>query len=278
MIYLFNPPKNPNAPIMAWLAKMVKRPDCIHIHTTYKDVPEEWLGMDLIESAEAMLVSDPKMYQWVWGGECTGVEDLIYYMFCQEHIYDDIPDTEKKAIGEIGIGVDYGQKNATTFEAFSVDRVHQCLRGLDEYYHSGRDEKQKSPSEYAKEFKKFAEKLEKEYARKISWVFIDPSAQGLAEEIKRLMPDISIKNAENTVSLGIARTQKLLTFRCMCVSFRQKHLIKEMGLYQYNEDSVKKGKEVPLKENDHCQDATRYVVMGMWKKIKHFLPVTEREE
>ena len=44
MIYLYNPPKNPNAPVNVWCKKMEKRPDCIHIHTDYRDVPVEWLG------------------------------------------------------------------------------------------------------------------------------------------------------------------------------------------------------------------------------------------
>ena len=48
MIYLYNPPKNPNAPINKWCRKMEQRADCIHIHTDYRDVPEDWLGQDLI--------------------------------------------------------------------------------------------------------------------------------------------------------------------------------------------------------------------------------------
>lgn len=277
MLYLYNPPKNPNAPINSWCRKMEERPDCIHIHTTYKDVPEEWLGKALIESAEMMLRADEKQYRWVWKGESTGLDDLIYYMFSPEHVYDEISDEEKKTIGEIGIGVDYGQKNATTFQAFGIDYNRRILRGLDEYYHSGRDTGQKSPSIYAADFKQFVESIEKEYSRRVSWVFIDPSAQGLAEEIKRLLPDISIRNAENAVALGIGRVQKLLTFRKLLISSRQKNLIKEMGLYQYDEKSVERGKEEPLKINDHCQDASRYAVMGMWKKIKHFLPVSEQD-
>ena len=278
MIYLFNPPKNPNAPIMAWLQKMERRPDTIHIHTTYQDVPEAWLGKALIDSAEAMRLVDPKMYNWVWGGECVGVDELIYYMFSQSHIEDELPEAEKKTIGEIGIGIDYGQKNPTVFEAFGIDYNHRCLRGLDEYYHSGRESGQKSPSEYAADFKSFCENLEREYNRKISWVFIDPSAKGLAEEIKRLVPDISIKDADNTVKLGISRVQKLLSFGCLKLSRKQPWLIKEMSLYQYDEKSIEKGKEEVLKINDHCQDGTRYAVMGMWKKIKYFLPVAVRDD
>ena len=58
MIYLYNPPKNPNAPINEWCKKMELREDCIHIHTDYRDVPEGWLGQDLIDSAEAMRAAD----------------------------------------------------------------------------------------------------------------------------------------------------------------------------------------------------------------------------
>ena len=95
MVYLFNPPKNPNASIMEWVAKMEQRPDCIHIHTDYRDVPPSWLGPDLIESAEALREIDPKQYEWIWLGKCIGIEDVIYYMFSPEkHLYRfaDYPD------------------------------------------------------------------------------------------------------------------------------------------------------------------------------------------
>ena len=95
IIYLYNPPKNPNAEINQWCKKMEQRPDCIHIHTDYRDVPEEWLGRDLIETAELMKRLDEKQYNWIWLGLPTGVDDLIYYMFSAEkHLYnaEDYPD------------------------------------------------------------------------------------------------------------------------------------------------------------------------------------------
>lgn len=278
MIYLYNPPKNPNAPINEWCRKMEERPDCIHIHTNYKDVPEDWLGPDLIESAEVMEQADPKMYRWVWLGESTGVDDLVYYMVRSElHYYDGLPDGDKKTIGEIGVGVDYGQKNPTVFEAFGVDYSRQALCGLDEWYHCGRDEGQKSPSEYAKELKDFCDRLEKECNRVVSWVFIDPSAAGLIEEVRRIMPHIEVIPAFNDVKLGISRVQKFFSFRRILINRGQKHLIRELGLYQYDPESIKKGKEEVLKVNDHAADATRYLVCGMWGLIAVFLPVSDRE-
>ena len=279
IIYLYNPPKNPNAEINQWCKKMEQRPDCIHIHTDYRDVPEEWLGKDLIESAELMKELDEKQYNWIWLGLATGVDELIYYMFSAEkYVYnaEDYPDEEKKAIGEIGIGVDYGQKNPTVYEAFGIDYQRQVLRGLDEYYYSGRDEgKQKSPSEYAQDMKEFCDRLEKEYDRVVSYIFIDPSAAGLIEEVRRVIPHIPVIPAQNDVKLGISRLQKLFSFMKILISSKQPMLIKELGLYQYDEKSIKRGVEVPVKENDHCCDGSRYLCMGMWNLIKYMLPLLD---
>lgn len=279
MIYLFNPPKNPNAPIMEWLQKMKQRPDVLHVHTDYRDVPVKWLGKRLIQTAEAMATIDPKLYKWVWLGLCVGIDDLVYYMFNKDkHIYtDELSEQERKEMGAIGVGVDFGMQNATVFEAFGVDHRANTLRGIKEYYYSGRDTGvQRSPSDYAKDLKEFCDEIEREYDRVVSWVFIDPSASGLKEEFKRIAPHISTVNAENDVKLGISRVQKVLAYAKMVLSKEQPMLIKEMGLYQYNKKSIEKGKEEVVKEKDHCQDATRYVVMGMWKEIKRTLPKSER--
>ncbi|CUP20555.1 phage terminase%2C large subunit%2C PBSX family [[Eubacterium] contortum] len=280
MIYLYNPPKNPNAEINVWCKKMEQRSDCIHIHTDYRDVPDSWLGQDLIDSAETMKKVDEKMYRWVWLGEPTGVDDLVYYMFNRlNHTYDpkSYAVSDMHAIGEIGVGVDYGQQNATVFEAAGIDYNIQSLRGIKEYYHSGRDEgKQKSPSEYALDLKGFCDEIEKEYARVVSYIFIDPSAAGFIEEVRRVIPHIPVILAKNDVKKGISRVQKILSFLRLVLSNSQEMLIKEMGLYQYDPKSIKNGKELPIKVNDHCEDALRYLVMGMWNLIMYMLPVTER--
>ena len=280
MIYLFNPPKNPNAPIMEWLKKMEERPDCIHIHTDYRDVPEEWLGRDLIETAETMMRLDKKQYSWVWLGECIGVDELIYYMFSGRH--KGRPEEGQK-YNLIGIGADYGQQNATTYQACGINEYQCRLDGLQEYYHSGRETgKQKSPSEYAADFADFVESLQEAYGCNIFYLYLDPSARGLQEEIKRTCRQrglaIHFKDAQNEVALGIARVQKLLTYGILRISPEQKHLIEEFGLYEYDRKLLDKGREVPVKEHDHCLDALRYLVMGLWNRVKRFLPKEERED
>ena len=239
----------------------------------YRDVPIAWLGKRLIAEAEEMKKADEKLYNWLWLGLCTGLDELIYYMFKEDIHVAEPTKKELKNIRFLGIGIDYGQMNPTTFQCFGVDFYSKAIRGIDEYYHCGREEGQKTPSDYAKDFKEFKERVEKETGKKVLYVYIDPSAKGLAEEIKRLCPEVNIKDADNTVLLGINRVQKLMALRHLFISPKQKHLIQEMPLYEWDKDLLDKGKEVPVKTNDHCQDATRYLVMGFWKFIKQMLPM-----
>lgn len=184
----------------------------------------------------------------------------------------------------IYIGGDYGQQNATTFEAFGLDDYRKKFPGLGEYYHSGRESgKQKSPSEYAKDLVEFMNDLHEEYNNRIFYIFLDPSAKGLAEEVKRatrsgLDYQVFLKDAENDVALGISRVQKVLVFDIMSVSPKQEYAVNEFGTYEYDKKSIEKGKEIPVKEKDHCMDAIRYGVMGAWSKIKYWLPKDDPEE
>ena len=281
MIYLFNPPKNPNAPIMAWLEKMKRRSDVLHLHVDYRDVPDEWLGKKLLESAEQLKQSDLAMYNWIWLGLCIGIDELIYYMFSVRHVQEAPVDKQGKPISPdlVGIGVDYGQMNATTYQAFGVYQELRRVAGLGEYYHSGKSTgHQRSPSEYARDFVRFVEQIEKQYGCLVQYAFIDPSAKGLAEEIKRAIPRVIIRDAQNAVALGISRVQKCLTFNILTIHPSQKNLKKEFGLYSYDKRSIERGREEPIKENDHGVDSLRYGIMGMWKQIRHFLPFDDKEE
>ena len=271
--------KHTNAPVVVWCRKMEKRPDCIHVHVDYRDVPPEWLGAKLIEAAEILHEVDERQWRWLWLGLSIGVDELIYYMFGDAAIQR--PSRDHYRI--IGIGVDYGQQNATTYQAAGLNEYEHKLDGLAEYYHSGRETgTQKSPSEYAGDFVKFLNLLHETYSCSYFYTFIDPSARGLMEEIKRATRGIGynvlIRDAENDVALGISRVQKLLTFKMMTVSPDQENAVREFGLYEYDKKSIERGREEPVKQDDHGMDAIRYLVMGMWSKIKNYLPVRDKEE
>lgn len=279
MEYFFNPPKNSRDPVMQWVYKSATRSDFEWIHTDYRDVPTKWLGKKLIDSAEEMRKADEMMYNWVWLGQCVGVPDTIYYMFNEATCVYETTKEDYEHMSVLAMGMDYGQLNATTFQPFGLNFEKKQIQGINEYYYSGRDtQKQKSPSEYAKDFAEFKEAIEKETGKKVLFLFYDPSARGMAEEIKRLCKDIKLVPADNAVDIGITRCQKLFSLGILKLNPRQKNLRNEMYLYKYDENSIEKGKEVPIKKDDHGCDAMRYVVMGLWKYLKALLPNIDIEE
>ena len=183
------------------------------------------------------------MYRWVWLGEAVGIDEAIYYMFGNEHMAE--PERGQR-FSIIGIGGDYGQQNATAFQAFGLDIPRKRLCGLGEYYHSGRESgHQRSPSIYAKDFVQFVRELDKQYGSGVCrfYLYLDPSAQGFQEETKRAcraagLP-VSVNDAENDVKLGISRVQKLLAYQLMTVSrTRQGNAVREFGVYEYDKDSI----------------------------------------
>lgn len=202
-------------------------------------------------------------------------------MFGERHRQKPDPDRRYE---RIYIGGDYGQQNATTFQAFGFDNYRKKFPGLGEYYHSGRETgKQKSPSEYAQDLVEFMNDLHELYDNRIFYIYLDPSAKGLSEEIKRATRSgmdyqVLLRDAENNVALGISRVQKLLVFDIMSIDPSQENAVDEFGIYEYDKKSIEKGKEVPVKENDHCMDAIRYAVMGAWSKMKYWLPEEDEKK
>lgn len=116
------------------------------------------------------------------------------------------------------------------------------------------------------------------HGRKRVYVYIDPSAKGLAEEIKRICPEIILRNADNTVTEGINRVQKLLSYDALFLCDKQKNAESEFYLYGYDPDSIDRGLEKPIKEHDHAMDAIRYAVMGQWRTMKRMLPYLAKED
>ncbi|QIK70848.1 PBSX family phage terminase large subunit [Erysipelothrix sp. HDW6C] len=289
MFYMFNPPKNPHAPVMQWLEekkyihdedgnRLGLNPKTLHIHVSYLDMPVEWIGQAVIDSAEETKRIDEEYYRWLWLGECIGVRDVIYHMFNENHIKA----YHGQQLTNIGIGVDYGQMNATTFNAFGIDMKEKALQGIASYRHSGREQKQKSVSDYALDMYNFVLKVEQLTRQPVVFIVIDPSAKGFAEEVKKVFRErgkgIKIIGADNDVSTGITRTQALLTVRAFYVDPTMFGAINEFRMYQYNPLLLDKGIEKPLKENDHDMDGIRYLVMEQHKYMKRIRPLLANEE
>lgn len=92
---------------------------------------------------------------------------------------------------------------------------------------------------------------------------IDPSSAGLILSLRAR--DVRVTKGINDIMIGIARVTSVipnLTVDPSCVNF-----ISEIEAYQYP-DKKQGESDVPIKANDHTQDALRYGVMDIYGKPK----------
>lgn len=184
MLYSFNPPRNPNHAIMRWLAKMNERGDTRITHSTYLEVPVEWLGRPAINQAEALKESDEELYQHVYLGECVGTRGRIYkikkeYIKQPSNYYDFYT-----------MAIDIGEsKSATTFCLVGFKTVNGKLTAqlLEEYWHRNiehREVDQKEFKDYASDFINFYKKNVEKYKRHPLQIRVDHDVMFL-KELKR---------------------------------------------------------------------------------------------
>lgn len=98
----FNPPKTANN----WANEYAAEPNgnmIVH-HSTYKDVPEEWLGQPFIDQAEHLREVNPDAYEHEYGGIANGNGGMIF-----EYLeFRTITDEEISTFDRIYQGVDWG--------------------------------------------------------------------------------------------------------------------------------------------------------------------------
>jgi PBSX family phage terminase large subunit len=150
-----------------------------------------------------------------------------------------------------GGGIDFGHRPAP-FVALkgAIDPATDILYVYDEYYQTEKTYDQ-----------------HKDYLSRDFTYFADPSgAQDIAELQQR---GIDTQSAINDVGPGInAVTERIKTNRLRvfegCIN-----LIDEFALYQYERNQTTgEWRDKPLKANDHCMDALRYLIMGLDSYVK----------
>jgi PBSX family phage terminase large subunit len=200
------------------------------------------------------------MYTGLWYkrmilGLWVMAEGAVYDMF-KDNVnvitQDKLPDHFLKRY----IGVDFGQGNPTVFLKFGLtynEKNQPVLWQYDEYYHDGRKEGSKILSKYSSDMKKF---IGDEY---IDGIFIDPSALALINQFKADGIN-NIRHANNDVLSGIATVSSFIgSGRLFIVKERCPNTLREYNSYIWDPKAQQHGEDKPVKEHDHCMDATRYV-------------------
>ena len=123
--------------------------------------------------------------------------------------------------------------------------------------------KQKADTEYVDDFISFVD------GKKYKQVIIDPSASSLIAAMRQ--KGIPVMKAKNEVEEGIRMVYSLFaTGHILINKDNCKHLVSELGLYAWNEKKTERGIDEPVKANDHCCDALRYLVNTTTNKYEVF--------
>lgn len=125
----FNPPLSKNN----WANKFIERPDtrAITLRTTYKDVPQEWLGDDFIYEAERLQEINPQAYEHEYMGIATGSGGEVFPNIEVREITSE----EINELQYIYCGLDFGfSVDPACFIRCAYDNKYDRLFLLDEIY------------------------------------------------------------------------------------------------------------------------------------------------
>ena len=133
----FNPPISK----ANWANQFVAEPDAqgITFHTTYKDIPAEWLGEAFILEAERLEAINEQAYRHEYLGEPTGTGAEVFPALEVREITTE----EVQNMQYFFSGVDFGfAADPACFIRCSYDRKHETIYILNEIYKRGMSNRQ----------------------------------------------------------------------------------------------------------------------------------------
>ncbi len=93
----------------------------------------------------------------------------------------------------------------------------------------------------------------------VQTIIVDPSAASFITTI-RSKGRFHVRKGKNAVLSGIRNVATVLNSGKLVFSDSCVETVKEFHSYVWDERAVERGEDVPLKQNDHAMDATRYFV------------------
>jgi PBSX family phage terminase large subunit len=261
-LYASMNPKHPDHKLKQWIDKATAgNKDYYSLHFVLDDNP--FLPADyakrLKESVSGLFAKRNILGLW-----CMA-EGAIFEFFDRKiHVKEKPPRAAEYYVA----GIDVGTINpfACVLVGVNTGRANQMSYAYwveKEYYWNPKvTKRQKTNSEFADDIQKFLEP----YGN--IKVYIDPSAASMKEEFRRRK--IAAIDANNDVEYGIGTLSRELGDGYLSILKNCPNLISEIESYVWDSKKSEKGEDAPLKKDDHCIDALRYVVAS--HKISKFDP------
>lgn len=124
----YNPPKTAANWVNVY-SQIPKENQLIH-HSTYLEVPTEWLGKTFLQEAEHLKEVNPKAYAHEYMGEVTGTGGLVF----ENVTLREITDKEIEQFDQVGQGLDWGYfPDPLAWSKSHFDANRRILYIFDEY-------------------------------------------------------------------------------------------------------------------------------------------------
>ena len=239
VFYTFNPPRD----VTHWLnveCEVSSANRLVH-HSTYLDVPKEWLGPAFIAEAEDLQLRNPSAYEHEYLGIATGVEGQIFQNVKIEVI------TAKQILGfeKTSCGLDWGYSIdplGIIWDAWDAKR--RLLYLWDEAYKMGM-----SNSQAAEEVKK------RKWRTRVICDNAEPKS--IADISGMGIKAIPCRKGKGSIARGIKWLAKEVD-GIVIDSDRCPNAYKEFRGYAYEKDASGAYKREYPDKNNHLIDATRY--------------------
>lgn len=240
--FTFNPPKSRDN--WANIAIQQERPDKITIHSTYLDVPIEWLGEQFIVDAEELKKSNPTAYEHEYLGLAVGTGGTVF-----ENVNSrTITDAEIERLGYFYYGVDFGfAVDPFVWVKIAYDKASDTIYFIDEIYQVKLGNK--------KAVELISEKSGKEHV-----ITADSAEPRTISEFRGLGLSriIGAKKGPDSVDHGVTWLQSRKSI--VIDKRRTPNVFREFTLYEYDKDRYGNFiSRFPDKDN-HTIDAARYAL------------------
>lgn len=245
-------PAHPTHKVKQWIDKAENKDEKYYsLHFTLDDNPylEENYKERIRNSLSGLFYK--RNYLGLW---CLA-EGAIFDFFDKSiYVVDEPPRAAEYWIA----GIDYGTVNPFACIIVGVNTGIKTQTGPmmwieNEYFWDPKIKgRQKTNSEFAEDVQEFLEPYG------IREIYIDPSAEAFQLELKR--KNMHVVHADNSVEDGIQKMTSQMKKGSLFVCENCVNLIREIEGYVWDPKEAEKGKDKPMKKNDHCVDALRYII------------------
>lgn len=256
----FNPPKTAQAWANQYVADIEAREKDSErrkegtevLHTTYTDVPREWLGDEFIREAEELKKNNPRAYANEYGGEVTGTGGNVF----ENLEIKELSDEEVENFDHIKQGLDWGYfPDPTAFVRLHYDAAKMTIYVFDE-----RKRVKTGNEELVELFKNFKRDLTiADNSEEKSIAFFRSNGYNIRACIK----------GAGSVDFGIkwlASRTKIIIDRKRCPE-----TAKEFEQYEYMKDRDGNFISGYPDENNHFIDAVRYALNDEIMRSKYII-------